>query len=73
MLLDAYCQRIEGSGVADRISLLTYDRLVKFYTSHGFHDCGPSKSNFAGEAWHDMVRKPLFHPQIYPMSAGPLS
>ncbi|KAF1812054.1 acyl-CoA N-acyltransferase, partial [Eremomyces bilateralis CBS 781.70] len=55
MLLGAYCQRIESSGLADRIALLTYDRLVDFYVRQGFHNCGPSKATFGGQAWNDLV------------------
>ncbi|KAK7726266.1 hypothetical protein SLS57_003352 [Botryosphaeria dothidea] len=54
-LLKAYIQRMQNSGVADRISILTYDRLVPFYESVGFENRGPSKVQYGGGGWVDMV------------------
>lgn len=55
-LLKAYVQRMQNSGVADRISILTYDRLVSFYESVGFENRGASKVQYGGGGWVDMVR-----------------
>lgn len=54
-LLKAYIQRMQTSGVADRISILTYERLVPFYESVGFENRGPSKVQYGGGGWVDMV------------------
>ncbi|KAF4304839.1 hypothetical protein GTA08_BOTSDO14216 [Botryosphaeria dothidea] len=54
-LLKAYIQRMQNSGVADRISILTYDRLVPFYESVGFENRGSSKVQYGGGGWVDMV------------------
>ncbi|KAF2836073.1 acetyltransferase [Patellaria atrata CBS 101060] len=54
-LIRAYLHRMEQSGVADRVSLITYDRLVPYYESLGFENLGPSKAQFGGQAWNDMV------------------
>lgn len=53
--MKAYIQRIQRSGVADRIALLTYDRLVPFYERLGFENKGKSNVKFDGESWNDMV------------------
>ncbi|TKA68092.1 hypothetical protein B0A49_04041 [Cryomyces minteri] len=54
-LMKSFVQRIETSGVADRIALLTYDRLVPFYEKLGFKNLGKSEATFGGVAWSDMV------------------
>jgi ribosomal protein S18 acetylase RimI-like enzyme len=56
MLLNSYVQRIEDSGVAKRIALICRDRLVKFYENAGFEKQGPSKCQYGGGNWVDMVR-----------------
>lgn len=55
MLMKAYIERIRTSGVADRIAMLTYDRLVPFYERFGFKNKGKSNVKFGGESWNDMV------------------
>jgi len=55
LLLRAYIQRMDGSGVADRIALLAHDSLIKFYERLGFENKGPSKATFGGGGWVDMV------------------
>ncbi|KAK5168462.1 hypothetical protein LTR04_006779 [Oleoguttula sp. CCFEE 6159] len=54
-LMKSFVQRVETSGVADRIALLTYDRLVPFYEKLGFKNLGKSEATFGGVAWDDMV------------------
>ncbi|KAK8223784.1 hypothetical protein IWZ00DRAFT_361041 [Phyllosticta capitalensis] len=54
-LLRAYIQRIQNSGVADRISIITHDALVPFYEDAGFTNRGPSKNQHGGVQWVDMV------------------
>lgn len=55
-LMKAYIDQIGKTGVADRISILTYDRLVEYYKKLGFTHYGKSESNYAGVEWHDLVR-----------------
>ncbi|KAH6611883.1 hypothetical protein C7974DRAFT_86306 [Boeremia exigua] len=55
MLLTSYVQRIRDSGVARRIALLCRERLVGFYESAGFKKVGPSKCQYGGGNWYDMV------------------
>lgn len=54
-LMRSYIQRMESSGVADRIAILTYDRLVHYYEKLGFVSKGRSKATYAGREWYDMV------------------
>ncbi|OCL09286.1 acyl-CoA N-acyltransferase [Glonium stellatum] len=55
LLVLAYIERMKSSGVADRIALITYDRLVPFYERLGFEYLGKSEVNYAGGGWNDMV------------------
>ncbi|KAK8159707.1 hypothetical protein IWX90DRAFT_508418 [Phyllosticta citrichinensis] len=54
-LLKAYVQRIQNAGVADRIAIITHEHLVPFYEAVGFVNRGPSKNDFQGVRWVDMV------------------
>ena len=56
ILMKSYIQRMIEADNADRIALLTYDRLVGYYeTLFGFKNMGKSNASFGGEAWNDMV------------------
>lgn len=76
ILVKAYLQRMETSGIADRIVLLARPDLVGWYTgSFGFQDKGDSEAKFGGGGWRDMVSAfsaswahvvlGLSNPQIY--------
>lgn len=54
-MMKAYIKQIQETGEVDRISILTYDRLVPYYTRLGFTHFGKSASEYAGIAWHDLV------------------
>ena len=54
-VMKSYVQRMETSGIADRISLLAHEGLIKFYQSLGFDDKGPSDVTFGGGGWTNMV------------------
>ncbi|KAF2091454.1 acyl-CoA N-acyltransferase [Saccharata proteae CBS 121410] len=54
-LLKAYIQRVQASDIADRISILTYERLIPFYEALGFEKRGASKAEYGGGGWIDMV------------------
>ena len=55
MLLKAYVQRIQHSGIADRIALLAHEDLIPFYENAGFENNGKSAAQFGGGNWNDMV------------------
>lgn len=56
-LIKSYTQRMESSGIADRVSLLAHDHFVKFYEGVGFSNRGPSDCKSYGGSWFNMVRK----------------
>ncbi|KAF2029743.1 acyl-CoA N-acyltransferase [Setomelanomma holmii] len=55
VLLKSYVQRIKDSGVAKRIALICRERLVGWYEKAGFSKVGPSKCQYGGGNWVDMV------------------
>ncbi|EOA83960.1 uncharacterized protein SETTUDRAFT_164303 [Exserohilum turcica Et28A] len=55
ILLKSYCQRIKDSGVASRIALICRDHYIPFYERAGFKKIGPSKCQYGGGNWFDMV------------------
>jgi ribosomal protein S18 acetylase RimI-like enzyme len=55
ILLKAYIERIKSAKIAERISLLAHDHLIKFYEGFGFVDEGPSEATFGGTQWNSMV------------------
>ena len=63
-IMRSFIQRMETSGVADRIALLAHNHLVAFYESFGFVNRGESAAQFGGGGWNDMVnRNPSFPTQ----------
>jgi hypothetical protein len=54
-IMRAYIERMKQINAGDRISILTYDRLVPYYQKLGFEHYGKSESEYAGVAWHDLV------------------
>lgn len=54
-ILKAYTQRIESSGIANRVSLVAHDDMIKFYEALGFVNKGDSQCKFGGGRWFDMV------------------
>ena len=61
MMLKSYVQRMEASGIGDRIILLAHDELIKFYENSGFRDQGQSEVKFGGGGWNDMVSNFHWH------------
>lgn len=55
ILLKSYVQRIKDSGVAKRIALICRERLIGYYEKAGFSKVGPSKCQYGGGNWVDMV------------------
>jgi GNAT superfamily N-acetyltransferase len=56
-LMEAYIQRIESHGVADRLALIAHEHLIPYYESFGFVNKGKSECQFGGGGWFDMVRE----------------
>lgn len=56
IMLKDYIQRMTTLHVADRIAIIIHDRLTPFYKLQGFETVGPSKVQFSGGGWIDMVR-----------------
>lgn len=54
-LMKSYVQRIRDAQIADRLSIITHDHLISFYESFGFENRGPSKCQFGGGGWVDLV------------------
>jgi len=54
ILMKSFQQRMEGSGIADRISLIARKGLVALYTGLGFEETGMSKVQFGGGEWEDL-------------------
>ncbi|KAH7382398.1 hypothetical protein DE146DRAFT_668681 [Phaeosphaeria sp. MPI-PUGE-AT-0046c] len=55
ILLKSYVQRIKDSGIAKRIALICRDHLIGYYEKAGFSKVGPSKCQYGGGNWFDMV------------------
>jgi ribosomal protein S18 acetylase RimI-like enzyme len=55
MLMRAYIQRVESSGIADRIALLSHEEMIPFYEKVGFKSLGKSSVEHGGGGWFDMV------------------
>lgn len=54
-IMKSYQQRMETSGIADRIALLAHDHLVGMYEGMGFERKGKSDVRFAGGGWNSLV------------------
>ena len=54
-LMKSYQQRMETSGIADRIALLARGSVVGMYKGFGFEENGESQVQFAGGGWGDLV------------------
>lgn len=55
VLVRSYQQRMETSGVADRIAILAHGPLTNMYGKLGFSDLGESETRHGGSSWNDMV------------------
>lgn len=55
IIMKSYQQRIESSGIADRLSLVAHDNLISFYEQLGFVNKGASQCEFGGGGWVDVV------------------
>ncbi|KAK3940625.1 polyamine acetyltransferase [Diplogelasinospora grovesii] len=53
MIVKAYLQQMNDSGLADRVSLICQDHLISYYERFGFKHRGESKAKFGGGCWHD--------------------
>ena len=55
VLMKSYQQRMESSGIADRMALLSHEGLVGMYTGLGFSNKGKSDVKFGGGGWTSLV------------------
>ena len=55
IIMKSYKQRIESSGIADRMSLVAHDDLIRFYEKLGFVNKGASQCQFGSGGWFDIV------------------
>ena len=55
VLMKSYQQRMESSGIADRMALLSHEGLVRMYTGLGFSNKGKSDVKFGGGGWTSLV------------------
>ena len=62
--MKSYQQRMETSGVADRIALLAHDHLVKIYEGMGFEWKGKSDARFGGGGWNNLVSE-ILCPKVF--------
>lgn len=56
-LMEAYLQRMESHGVADRAALIAHEQFIPLYESFGFVNRGKSSATFGGGGWFDMVKE----------------
>nr|OQO19851.1 hypothetical protein B0A51_11762 [Rachicladosporium sp. CCFEE 5018] len=56
-LIKAFVARLQVQDVAERVALIAHEHLVPFYTALGFESQGPSKAQFGGGGWIDMVQQ----------------
>ncbi|KAI4252394.1 MAG: hypothetical protein L6R42_007983 [Xanthoria sp. 1 TBL-2021] len=54
IVMRSYMQRMESSGIADRIVLLAHDHLIDYYAALGFRNTGKSEVQFGGGEWVNM-------------------
>ncbi|KAL8999909.1 MAG: hypothetical protein Q9169_001315 [Polycauliona sp. 2 TL-2023] len=54
IVMKSYMQRMESSGIADRIALLAHDDLIPYYEGLGFVNTGKSEVQFGGGGWVNM-------------------
>ncbi|KOS37552.1 hypothetical protein ACN38_g11652 [Penicillium nordicum] len=54
-LMKSYIHRIREAQIAERIAIIVHDHLIPFYESFGFESRGPSKCQFGGGGWVDMI------------------
>ncbi|TPX14983.1 uncharacterized protein E0L32_004813 [Thyridium curvatum] len=54
LIMKAYLQQMQQSGVADSVAILCQDYLVDYYSRFGFQNLGESKATFGGGGWTDM-------------------
>lgn len=53
--MKSHTQRMESSGIADRLSLVAHDHMIRFYEAIGFVNKGASQCEFGAGGWFDMV------------------
>ncbi|KAK8913294.1 Polyamine N-acetyltransferase 1 [Metarhizium anisopliae] len=56
LLMGKYIEQVKKLDGVERISILTYERLVPYYEKLGFKNHGKSAATYAGVSWYDLVR-----------------
>lgn len=59
-LMKSYIQRIKDAQIADRLAIIAHGHLIPYYESFGFENRGPSKCQFGGGGWVDLVSVMVF-------------
>lgn len=54
-LLRSYLARMAGTGTADHVAIIAHEEMLSYYERFGFVNHGPSKAEFGGGGWYDMV------------------
>lgn len=76
IIMKSYQQRIESSGIADRLSLVAHDDLISFYEKLGFMNKGASQCKFGTGGWFDVVCNFLgfsYFSRVWPERTGGLA
>ena len=55
MIVQSFIQRMHGSGMVDRLALLTEEDNIPFWKQLGFRHVGESSCSYENQTWHDMV------------------
>jgi ribosomal protein S18 acetylase RimI-like enzyme len=55
VLLMAYMQQMNGSGIADRLALIAHDHKTEWYEKLGFSNKGLGAAQFGSGGWYDLI------------------
>ncbi|KAF2732990.1 acyl-CoA N-acyltransferase [Polyplosphaeria fusca] len=55
VLLQGWTQRMRDAGIGKRIALICHEQFIPFYEGAGYTKIGPSKCQYGGGGWFDMV------------------
>lgn len=54
-VLREFLQRMDNAKTAERVAIISHEHLIKYYEKIGFKNMGPSKAQFGGGGWFDLV------------------
>lgn len=55
-LMETYLDKMKEQNLADSVALIAHDHLIPYYERFGFSNHGPSKAEFGGGGWFDMIK-----------------